>query len=281
MATHLVGRFPRRTCLILLAGVLLCGQRAQGKLVGNLLVPDKLATARSAAITLAAQRLAVQQLDAGRYALNPNTAADLLATSNGREVLTFIVSCALPAALTVVADDGSEFFGELGLAQPWLNSPLTLEGERWVSACLFARTNNEGFPVPLSLRGLHPALALSAGEAAAYTVEQGAFYGDYFIQGGEQIACSGANESLAEIRLRECAGPSVGDPTRTKCGFTYAGTCGDFAQTFACRDQSKYGFYTACYNRAICQPRDQSATCPVNPGAPATQVITVFLQPPL
>ena len=273
-------RFAGRTFLILLTCVLLCGQRAGAKLVANLLSPDKLAAARSAAATLAAQRLAVQQLDAGRYALNAASAAGLLATNDGREVLGFIVSCALPSTITIVAEGGVEFFGELGLAKPWLTSPLDLDGERWVSACLFARTNNEGFPVPLSLRGLHPALALTAGEAAANTVEQGAFYGDYFIPGGPQVACSGADELVAEIRLRECAGPSTGDPTRTKCGFTYAGSCGDFAQTFACRDQSKYGYYTACYDRSICQPRDQNATCPVPPGPPFTQVITAFLAPP-
>src|SRR5262245_42326726 len=135
MGSHWVGRFSGRTCLILLAVVFLTGQRGEARLVGNMLSPAKLAAARAAASPLAAQRLAIQQLGPGMYALNPSGAAGLLATSDGREVLGFIVSCALPSSFTLVADDGSQFFGETGLAKSWLTSPLDLNGERWVSAC--------------------------------------------------------------------------------------------------------------------------------------------------
>src|SRR5205807_2231362 len=48
-------------------------------------------------------------------------------------------------------------------------------------ACLMARTNSKGIPVPLSLRGKGIAgLTVSASERSAYTYGEGAFWGNLF-----------------------------------------------------------------------------------------------------
>ena len=271
-------RFMRSS--ILAAGILLCAVgTTSAKLAGNTLAPDKLAANSAPASTLAASNLAVEQLDPNTYVVNPAAAAALLATEDGREVLTFIVSCALPEGVTVHATgtDGTdyEFFGDLGLASEWLDHPLREAGRGWVSACLFARVNIEGVPQPLSLRGQHKALATTREEAATYTLEEGAFYGDYFVTPGgpvSRIACRGEDQASGEsggLLSRDCAEPDPLDATRTQCGFTYAGDCGDFAPEHACKHFSPRDFYRKCQDHPI----GKSAAKAFG------EVITVFVQP--
>src|SRR2546422_1101926 len=149
-------------CALAIFAILALETTAPGKLAGNKLAGNKLspysAAAKSAAAsTLAASPIAGRQLGPNRYAANPEATRDFMATSEGREVLTFIVGCALPADTTLVATlpDGSasEFSGEIGLANEWLNHPLRKAGRGWVSACLFARVNNHDVAVPFSMRG--------------------------------------------------------------------------------------------------------------------------------
>lgn len=241
----------------LAVGIVLCAVTAtQAKLAGNTLAPDKLAANSAGASTLAAGSLTVEQLGPNEYVVDPEAAAGLLATADGREVLSFIVSCALPEAVTVfaTATDGTvyEFFGDLGLASEWLDHPLREAGRGWVSACLFARVNDHGLPQAFSLRGQNKALAVTPEEAANYTLEEGAFYGDYFVTQGqpiEWIACRGEDEASSELGglvSRDCAEPDPADATHTYCGLTFAGDCGDFAPTHACKQFSPHDFYRKC-----------------------------------
>ena len=127
-------------------------------------------------------------------------------------MLSFIVSCALPAdaALVATLPDGEpfEFYGEIGLANEWLNHPLRKAGRGWVSACLFARVNNHDVTAPLSMRGQTQALATTPDEQATWSLEEGAFYGDYFVAPGEPvqwIACRGKDQAAEPVRSIEMA----------------------------------------------------------------------------
>ena len=255
-------RINRSTCSsVLAAAILLCAATAtHAKIAGNTLAPDKLAANTAGASRLAASNLAVQQLGPNEYVLDPGAAGALLATENGREVLSFIVACALPEAVTVFATaaDGTvyEFFGELGLASEWLDHPLREAGRGWVSACLFARVNDYGVPEALSMRGQNKALAVSPAEAATFTFEEGAFYGDYFVTQGApvEIACRGEGQASGELGglvLRDCTEPDPADPTHTRCDFSYAGDCGDFAPEHACKQFSPHDFYRKCQDHPV------------------------------
>lgn len=264
-----------------LAGVMaLSASVAHARLSANSLSPAKLTAAKVAAANLAAHKLAAVELAPNRFAANPRGVADLMATSDGREVLTFIVSCALPEGTTLVAKDAGnidhEFFGEIGLAPSWLDRRLHPKDQRWVSACLFARSTTAGVANPLSLRGPHPALAVTPEEVATWSLEEGAFYGDYFVPEVRPIvalACRGKDQAAGEIGgliERDCAEPDPLDPTHTQCGFTYAGDCGDFAPTYACELFSLLGFYEACHDQPISEDEDSRKF---------RQVITVFVLP--
>jgi hypothetical protein len=231
------------------------------RLAGNTLAPAKLAANSVGASRLAASNLAVEQLGPNEYLMDPVAAGALLATEDGREVLSFIVSCALPEAVTVFAtatdDTVYQFYGDMGLASEWLDHPLREAGRGWVSACLFARTNDHGVPQPISMRGQHKALAVSPAEAATYTLEEGAFYGDYFVTQGEpmkSIACRGEDQASGEfggLALRDCAETDPADASHTLCGFAYAGDCGDFVPAHACKQFSPHDFYRKCQDRPI------------------------------
>jgi hypothetical protein len=67
----------------------------------------------------------------------------LLATPGGRDLLSRVVSCALPrgAAITAITRDGTpySFAGALGLAPGWAHHAPTTDERRRVTACMRAR----------------------------------------------------------------------------------------------------------------------------------------------
>src|SRR5688572_21775239 len=141
------------------------GETTSSVVINNKLSANKLSANKLSANKLSANKLSANKLSANRLALNMEGAEDLIATADGREVLAFIVSCAINDTETLVAEhDGVtyEFFGELGLANRWLDRPLDKKGRGWVSACLFSRVNNQNVTVPISLRGPHQQLAATA-----------------------------------------------------------------------------------------------------------------------
>ena len=66
---------------------------------------------------------------------------------------------------------------------------LTIPASAAVSACLAGRTNYYGTVVMISLRGGSEALTPSASEAATYTWEEGAFWGNLFASTPALYAC--------------------------------------------------------------------------------------------
>lgn len=254
------------------------GKLAANKLAANKLSPYSAAANSAAASQLAASPIASGDLGMGRHVANPNSVSGFIATDESREVLGFIVSCALPEGFTLVAtgSDGTafEFFGEMGLADEWLTHPLKKAGRGWVSACLFARVNDSNVPLPISMRGPHQALSATSDEKAGWSLEEGAFYGDYFVAPGEPvqwIACRGRDQALlgetGGLIERDCSEPDPNDPTRTMCGFKYAGDCGNFAPVPACDHFAPDGFYRMCQD----QPGDESHSDLFR------QVITIFV----
>jgi hypothetical protein len=244
------------------------------RLASNRLASNRLASNRLASNRLASNRLSANHLEA------TEDAAELLATADGRELYFYLMSCALPPDLSIQAnvpgapDSNPEspepatntpytctsgvctFPGNLGLAPKWIDRKLNRKGQRWISACLFARVNAFDTAEAISLRGKHDALAISVSEAETFTLEEGAFYGQYFVEEGEPIAwyaCLGEDESGGEaggLHLRECAEPDPEDPTLTTCGFNYTGVCRDYVSgvldPYACRTFDE-GYYEKCY----------------------------------
>lgn len=185
-------------------------------------------TNRLAANKLLAAKLQLAKLGDGALSV---TVTNLVGTADGREVLTYVIGCALAADdhLSVVSPKVT-FRGAIGLAPMWKSRALSATEKRWVSACVLARTNLYGVEVKLSLRGGHPVLGAPLGENLAYLLVEGAFYGDLFKTQPEMYACSALLKEtglpLSTLGARACAKPAPGTPNTTACGFTYVGPCG-------------------------------------------------------
>jgi hypothetical protein len=206
-------------------------------------------------------RIALTQIAVNRLSVNLATAGDLLATADGRDVFSLVVSCAVPSQVTLVATvNGAqfEFPGEVGLAPQWLVSQLDRSGQRWVSSCMFARVNAHQVVIPISMRGPHPGLATSAEERATWSLEEGAFYGNAFGPLSEPLqafACRGKDKAAGnagELADRDCAAPDPAHPGFSLCGMIFAGDCGRFAADQTCESFSPRGtFYGACHTAPI------------------------------
>jgi hypothetical protein len=207
-----------------------------------------------------------------------------------RLALRYMYSCAMPAGssmeLVIGGVSYGTYEGQIGLAPQW-----GIEGgscdqscQRWVSACMLARTNYYGVPVRISLRGNHPALQVSEAEAAEFSLREGSFFGNVFgeevmvaepdylgyafcapKQGRPLHACSGEASALKHVTQRLCASSGA-------CGIDVVGDCAS-----ACSAPNSVGGYGQC--TATCW--DETDMWPGQAhDMPYTEVITVHLAEP-
>lgn len=183
---------------------------------GNRLASNRLASNRLASNRLASNSLGAAALSSG----------SLIETEEGRDVFSYIVSCALPSGESVTVQDSAgtsyTFGGLIGLAPAWATTTPTVSDRRWVTACVLARTNYYGVPVEISMRGSASALATDAAEESAFSAAEGAFYGDLFDdQAQSWYACGASTTAIEPLRL--CTISENG--STTMCGFTYTNLC--------------------------------------------------------
>lgn len=169
-------------------------------------------------------------------------ARELAGTEQGRQFLTYLVSSALgPDQAAHVRVDGLryDFAGGLGLAPAYLDQPLTLAEERWVSAAILARTNAFGRRVDISLR--HPdapfsSLLVDEREQAEFTLYEGDFFGNVFAN--PSVACVAVGprpphwvkDPILKLRVGteiDAQQPLMLGLPVTRCGFLLTGTTDD------------------------------------------------------
>ncbi|HEY0189833.1 MAG TPA: hypothetical protein VGC42_01845, partial [Kofleriaceae bacterium] len=172
--------------------------------------------------------------------LDPSTAAAMATSADARDVLAYAISCALdPSQSFTYAVDGVDetTTGAMAVAPAWTSRALTAGEAAWVSACVLSRLNLTGATVSISARGDSPGYATTAAELAGYQIEEGAFWGNVFVDEGAVAgsACDGvdqaADDSYGDLPLRQCAQPATGSATQTPCGLRYAGLCRDACAT--------------------------------------------------
>ncbi|WP_437689112.1 hypothetical protein [Sorangium sp. So ce176] len=156
-----------------------------------------------------------------RNALMGNSfTSEALRDPESRELLSFIVSCALPEDESFKVEVGGKsytFTGELGLAPEW----GTRQGscgetcQEWVSACLLARVNYRGEHVTISIRGQNEALSSTKRERERYDVPEATYYGNVFLETQRRFAClAPGKRSIPRVcgdSLNNCVVDVVGD----------------------------------------------------------------------
>jgi len=163
----------------------------------------------------------------------------LLITAENRQLLGYLIQCALPADVELYSDvDGVRhvFRGAMGLAPAWAERALTETEQRWVSACIMARTNYFGKKISISMRAQqteHAALTASAREQEDYTVFEGGYFGNVFATQPVAYTCSGNHGRLAQDNSnlvdRVCTIPTSNKTAEglrlSRCNFIHVGRC--------------------------------------------------------
>ena len=189
-----------------------------------------------------------------------------LTDPNARELLKYIVSCALPPTSKVdFTSEGVDYSypGELGLTPKWglPGGTCSETCQRWISACVMARVDYLGEKVSISLRGPHANRATTPAERAAYTVREGVYYGNIFRDPADQ-------ERYACVAPGRHGLPRVCGPTLDGCFLKATGWCND-----TCGSALPDGAYLDCHDtmRVSNQFPADSENFPTS--------ITVFLKP--
>jgi hypothetical protein len=222
---------------------------------GALIAANKLAANK-----LAANKLAANKLAANKLAASSLETKQLMDSADGRDVMGFIVGCALPTGqsltLTTTAGASYTYPGWLNLAPAWATRAPTVAERHWVSACLLARTNVYGVQVSISMRhDSNSALAATSAEMSTYSYAEGGFYGDLFQATPVMYAC--ANRAWTTYQTNSFRACALSNGTTTDCGFTYTGYCNSSGT--ACTD--KTAPFGTCSGAGVSYP----------------EVITIFL----
>ncbi|WP_437670102.1 hypothetical protein [Sorangium sp. So ce131] len=228
-------------------------------------------------LTLSQQALTPGTLPSSARAAiqNPGTDGTL-----SRELLKYVVGCALRSdqSFSFSWTDSSgvvhteTYAGHLGMADWWAYGPLADSFyQRWISACLAARTNFYGVSVNLSLRGSQTSLASSSTERSSYPTREGAFWGNLFSSTPFLRSChSPPGVTRARSLQRDCAAghlatdPATGATVTQACGpIALAGSCDTLCATVA-----SDGSYSKCLENPA-----------ISSSARTEVVITSFLPP--
>ncbi len=183
---------------------------------GDALSPNHLTHNSASYAKLAEHRLSEDQLPDGRFAFNALD-NDIHETSAGRDLVRFATRCALADGDTLIVDlegDTVEYPGSFGLAEAWVDEPLSQDGQSRISACMIAHVNAFGVGVPLSFR-------LVSGRRdqnnRIFSHYEGAFFGNLFNESeGPAYSCYGQSPPTRfDVRagdrmLRLCAGETCG-----------------------------------------------------------------------
>ena len=188
-----------------------------------------------------------------------------LTDPNAREVLKYIVSCALPADAHIdVNVEGVTygFDGSLGLAPEWGEEGGSCDDEcqSWVSACVISRLDYLGQPLTISLRGDIDALKTTPEERAEYSHIEATYYGNIFSNHHKKIfACLPPGKT----EIPRVCGPSLDD-----CIVEVQGNCEDL-----CGDQQSDGSYPDCHEVNTVDGRGK-----IHQGKEHVGSVTVFLK---
>lgn len=176
-----------------------------------------------------------------------------------RLMLKYLVSCSLDSSqswnLYWTDGDGDhtiEYAGALGLAPNWADRGLTVEEQRWVSACMGSRTNYYGVSIMISIRGTHPLATADGPERTSFPVQEGAFWGNLFDATPWLHSCHNAvNVTAARDMQRDCAAGHLDGSNTLNCGMIERlGTCSSLCTGITIPVSDPEGGFASCNGTA-------------------------------
>jgi hypothetical protein len=192
---------------------------------------------------LSANWVETRTLFGSRMAQSP-ASAQLASTTGGRNVLTYLVRCALQASARVTVRDNSNapvtFWGNDNVYAGWPAAAPQRQDAECLAGCVAAHLNGLNMRVDISLRGESCGYPVTRQELGDSQVEEGAFGGDnelhFYACVGDGLKSACGNSAAPTLAARIC---TSGDP---RCGnVTILGDCRN-----VCTGKSATGAYTGC-----------------------------------
>ena len=162
----------------------------------------------------------------------------LAQTEQGRQLLKYLVGCALPEADSVfitIDEKKYTFQGNLGWVPGWVDRPMTDAEKRKMSACIAAHTNFFGKTVQISLRSDDLAapkgFQTTATERKDYSFFEAGFFGNLFVENPVSYVCLGNDSAERDKHLeslyRVCSLEHKNVKGFSRCNFKIVGHCKD------------------------------------------------------
>jgi len=127
--------------------------------------------------------------------------AGLMTTAGGRDIVKYMVRCALPAGQSLTKQDQNgvsyTFDGAIGIAPEALNSACDMDCQERISACMLAHVNNSGTHISIWLDG--PDAAIGWGSSPAYPYQEGAYFGNLIANPWQGYYCLGKDMGSGEV----------------------------------------------------------------------------------
>ena len=127
--------------------------------------------------------------------------AGLMTTAGGRDIVKYMVRCALPTGQSLTKQDQNgvsyTFPGVIGIAPEAVNGPCDLDCQERISGCMLAHVNNSGAHIAIWLDG--PDAAIGWGSSPAYPYQEGAFFGNLIANPWQGYYCLGKDMGSGEV----------------------------------------------------------------------------------
>ncbi|HEY3595505.1 MAG TPA: RICIN domain-containing protein, partial [Polyangiaceae bacterium] len=125
----------------------------------------------------------------------------LMNTSQGRDTVSYMVRCALPAGHSITKKDQNgvsyTFPGQIGLAPTWENGTCDSNCQQYISSCMMAHVNTSGQHIALWIVG--DSSAIGWGTSGAYPYQEGSFFGNIFSNPPSAFYCDGEDFDLGVV----------------------------------------------------------------------------------
>jgi hypothetical protein len=184
----------------------------------------------------------------------------LMTTAGGREIVKYMVRCALPAGQSLTKQDQNgvsyTFDGVIGVAPEAATGTCDLDCQERISACMLAHVNNSGAHISIWLNG--PDAAIGWGSSPAYPYQEGAFFGNLISSPWQGYYCLGKDMGSGEVPGR--LGTSISSTVYTN--------------PFGYQAQCKYSCTTT--NEGYTQCPDAQPSAPYTAGHSWNHVVTVW-----
>src|SRR5215471_19094144 len=125
----------------------------------------------------------------------------LMTTYGGRQVVKYLVRCALPDGQSLVKQDqygtSYTFAGGIGVAPEAVTGTCDLDCQEKISACMLAHVNNSGQHISIWMVGPDPGIGW--GGSSSYPYQEGAYFGNIIATPWQGYYCAGKDMASGEV----------------------------------------------------------------------------------